>query len=149
MRDVWKKSYFVLLHVAVVALCVEVVILFHQNEILKQGYSQASIINGDRLNLAQLVHITSHESLPEANSYLLFLFGTSCRLCEENRDVWSDIAELWSDQQTWVVGVSIDSDIRALRFFGTRPPFSTYVAVHPGELIISKSPPSLPQTVFL
>lgn len=108
-----KKLYMLFIHVAVIALAVEVVVLARQNNELKNpkdrgGKEQLAV--GDSLSIHDLKPLQANYILPvNAPNQLLFVFTTTCPFCKENLINWKKLMALANKNKLTIVGISLDS----------------------------------------
>lgn len=107
-----KNLYVLFLHVAVLALAVEVVVLARQNSELKNpkdrgGKEQLAV--GDSLSINDLKPLKANYTLPvNSPNQLLFVFTTTCPFCKKNLDNWKKLSEIAKEKNIAVVGIALD-----------------------------------------
>lgn len=107
-----KNLYVLFLHVAVIALAVEVVVLARQNSELKNpkdrgGKEQLAV--GDSLSINDLKPLKANYTLPvNSPNQLLFVFTTTCPFCKKNLDNWKKLSEVAKEKNIAVVGIALD-----------------------------------------
>ena len=112
-----------------IALTIEVVLLFVQNRSLKSalnelaGSPRDTLKQGERLEPftvrtmdGQVVRFGYADS---TKHYLLFVLGTRCPHCEKNLGGWNSLAEYSRQNAVTVFGLSLD-DLEATRQYVTR-----------------------------
>lgn len=103
--------YQTLLHVALLALAVEVAILIHQKSVLRESLFRLSvkpIAAGDSLKTEGLELMTTQPRIESNSRHLLFLFTTSCRFCKQNIPNWEGIAGVAGKRGINIQGICLD-----------------------------------------
>ncbi len=105
-----KNLYQIFLHIAVVALAVEVLVLAKKNaELNKNTQMAVPLKNGDFFSLQNLVSLQKSYSLKSDSVYVIYIFTTTCPFCKQNLAAWNRIAITAESNDVAVFGISVDS----------------------------------------
>jgi hypothetical protein len=105
------SAYQVVLHVVVLGLAVEVLFLARENRELKSAvnsYREREIRVGDRLSLANLLPVTTSNTVDSTTSQLIYVFTTGCHFCEKNIAAWKEVSKTASRRQIRVIAICLD-----------------------------------------
>lgn len=155
MKRSWTW-YSVFLHLAVLALVVEVLYLYQQNRDLRtlQNASRPPALSvGETVDpIAVRTLNGSPETLDPVGAEretVLLVFTTTCPFCVENQDTWKELYDRHRDTYD-VVGLSIDS-LDATRDYVDRHrlPFPVVVPDDPQAFPRDYRIPGVPQTLVV
>jgi peroxiredoxin len=107
-----RNLYYVLLHVVLITLAIQVVILSRQNRQMNQRKSlsvKEQLKEGDTLDLHQAHAIRGGDHMDTTSSrQLVFVLSTSCPFCRESVPAWKELASK-AKSPLAVFGISVDS----------------------------------------
>ena len=118
------SPYSIVLHVALLVFGVLVLLLARENRKLEEVLEATSLRTGNSLESGQqlpdvavieLDGRRSELSFQDAADSLLFLFTTTCSVCEENLDRWLDLHRRFDDRFQ-IVAIGLD-DLEATRAY--------------------------------
>lgn len=107
-----KNLYVLFLHVAVIALAVEVVVLARQNNELKSPTTATTeqLAVGDLVTINDLKAVDGNQNLVlNSSRQILFFFTTTCPFCKINIGNWEKISMVAKENGIQVIGVCLDS----------------------------------------
>jgi len=146
-----RKLYQVFLHVAVIALTVEVVILAQENSRFKNrgaGIPMEQIKAGDYFSLDSLESLSGTGPIDTTSSSLIFVFTTTCPFCEQSLPYWKKLSELAQSVQLSVFGISLDDKKRTLEYIAdTSFVYASYIPGDTKHYQLKNHIATVPQTI--
>ncbi|MBM4162479.1 MAG: TlpA family protein disulfide reductase [Ignavibacteria bacterium] len=107
-----KKAYYIVLHIAVIVLAIQVVVLSSQNKKLKQPRAPSiaeQLQVGDTLVLHRLELVQDGSKLDTTSRrQMIFIFTTTCPFCKEIVPTWNELSVM-AQSSLSVFAVSLDS----------------------------------------
>mgnify|MGYP001619430214 CR=1 FL=1 len=127
--------YQVFLHVALIALAIEVIVLAIQNRELKDSSNRTArtgIKQGEYFSLNGVHEFLNSSNIDSSKTQLIYLFTTTCPFCEKNLASWMEISAKSRKQQIVVIGISLDSEDRTKDYVkAKRLEFPVFIADDP------------------
>ncbi len=147
------SGYSVFLHLALVVLAVQVVYLMRQNQALMQRGEPPRLAAGEVFQPMEVQSLDGQPSVLEfaatPEETVLFVFTTTCPVCQENQDVWKDLYTRF-DAHYDIVGISVDETVATQNYVADNGlPFPVFIPTQPGTFPSTYKISSVPQTIVV
>jgi len=145
------KPYEIFLHLAVVALTVEVILLAMENRDLKSmgpGMPIERIKVGDHFSLGNLEALLGTSVVDTSSESLIFVFTTTCPYCKNSVPYWRDLAAIAKRRQLTVFGVSVDDRRKTLDFIDSSFVYPVLIASDAKSYRTRNRIAGVPQTIL-
>lgn len=146
-----RNLYYGFLHVAIVALAIQVVVFASQNKELKkkmEGPQQVHLKDGEYFSIGNLIPVKD-AVLPDTTQrdQLIFVMTTTCPFCKESLPFWKDLANDRSLNLS-VFAISLDEKERTSAYAVEQSiPFPVFIPSNVEEFIKQVKSSSVPKTI--
>lgn len=140
-----RNLYQIFLHIAVVALALEVFFLSSE----RSSREMPNAKPGDFFYLSDTYPIDTRMDTDTLSPLLIFVFTTSCPFCEKNIAIWNPIDSLARRNNVHTLGIALDSDSSARRYAAiNKLKYPVIVATHPAKYKELNHISGVPQTLL-
>ncbi len=147
-----RNLYYGFLHVAVIALAIQVVVFANQNKELKkkmEGPQQVHLKEGEYFSVGDLIPVKNAILLDTTSrDQLIFVMTTTCPFCKESLPFWKDLADDRSLNLS-VFAISLDEKERTSTYAVEQNiSFPVFIPFNVEEFIRRVKSSSVPKTII-
>ena len=147
-----KKAYYIVLHIAVIVLAIQVVVLSSQNKKLKQPRAPSiaeQLQVGDTLVLHRLELVQDGSKLDTTSRrQMIFIFTTTCPFCKEVVATWNHLAATARSSFS-VFAISLDPKDQTLVYIKeNKISYPVLVTIDPKVFKKMNKTHTVPQTII-